>query len=117
MKTLETLYEEVLADKELGKAFFAALSEDKLEEFAKSHGCDAGKEEVEKFLKGKQHMGELSDDELDNVAGGGCGSVAPSPCPRCGSLERMLAIHPQTRKTWVSCANCGELLRACDING
>ena len=31
---------------------------------------------------------ELSDDELDNVSGGGCEENARNCCPQCGSTER-----------------------------
>ena len=30
---------------------------------------------------------ELSDDELDNVSGGGCEENALNCCPQCGSTE------------------------------
>ena len=30
---------------------------------------------------------ELSDDELDNVSGGGCEENARNCCPQCGSTE------------------------------
>lgn len=47
-------------------------------EFLKAQGVDATAEEVTDFLKSQ--TGELSDEELDNVAGGGCGNE-PSPYP------------------------------------
>ena len=43
MKTLEELYQEILADKALEEEFKKALAEGTAEEFAKAHGCeDAG---------------------------------------------------------------------------
>lgn len=73
MKTIETLYKEILGSDELRKAFAKAAKEGRLEDFLKSQGCEATKAEVEAFLKEKQaQKGELSDNELDDVAGGFC---------------------------------------------
>ena len=70
MKTLETLYQEVLASEELKRAFSEAVNENRVEAFLKENGCESGAEALEAFLMEKQ--GELADEELDNVAGGGC---------------------------------------------
>ena len=73
MKTLETLYQEVLASEELKRAFSEAVNENRVEAFLKENGCEAGAEALEAFLMEKQEkQGELADEELDNVAGGGC---------------------------------------------
>ena len=42
---------------------------------------------------------ELSDDELDNVSGGGC-------CPQCGSTEAKI-IFSKEDGSLVECAVCG----------
>lgn len=74
MKTLQDLYSEVLKSEELKKEFVEAAKEKKIEEFLKANGCDASAEDLAVFLKEQQtKAGELSDNELDNVAGGGCG--------------------------------------------
>lgn len=70
MKTLENLYNEILKSNELKTAFANAVKENKVAEFLKANDCDATLEETTEFLKGIQKSGELSDDELDNVAGG-----------------------------------------------
>ena len=76
MKTVDELYYEVVANEELKAAFAAAAKENKLAEFLKAQGCDATAEEAEEFLEARQSAeGELSDDELDAVAGGDCGAV------------------------------------------
>jgi hypothetical protein len=76
MKTLETLYAEVLASNELKAAFIAAVKENDLAGFLKAQGCEAGEAEAEEFIRAKQTAeGELTDDELDAVAGGGCNTV------------------------------------------
>ena len=69
MKTLEDLYKEILADQELKAQCGEAIKAQKLEEFLKAHECEATMEEVKVFLESKK---EVSADELDAVAGGGC---------------------------------------------
>lgn len=71
MKTLEALYQEVLASEELKKAFSEAVNENRVEAFLKDNGCEADAETLEAFLKEKtEKQGELADEELDSVAGG-----------------------------------------------
>ena len=71
MKTLQELYSEVLKSEVLKKSFTDAVQNDKVEDFLKANGCEASKEEFTEFLKEQQtRSGELSDDELSNVAGG-----------------------------------------------
>lgn len=72
MKTLEALYQEVLASDELKKALAeAAKTPDGLTQWVRGQGCDATLEQVKAFLKEKQaKAGELSDDELTTAAGG-----------------------------------------------
>ena len=82
MKTLEALYQEVLASDELKKALAEATkTPDGLTQWVRAQDCDATAEEIEAFLKEKQEKAsELSDDELESAAGGGCnaGEVALS---------------------------------------
>ena len=71
MKTLQELYNEVLGSDELKKSLAEAISGNKVEDFLKAHGCEAGKDELIAFAKEQQaKSGELSDDALDAVAGG-----------------------------------------------
>ena len=71
MKTLQQLYTEILRSDEMKKSFAGAAREGKTAEFLKTQGCEATVEEVQAFLREKS--GEpLSDEELDNAAGGGC---------------------------------------------
>ena len=67
MKTLEELYNEILADEGLKEQLKAAAEENKVEEFFKSHGCEATVDEVKEFINSKK---EVSLDELDSAAGG-----------------------------------------------
>ena len=75
MKTIQELYNEVLKNEELKKAFSEAVQNKTVEDFLKSHGCEASMEDVGAFLKEQQaKTGEVADNELDNVAGG-CNGV------------------------------------------
>ena len=76
MKTLEALYQEILASEEKKKELAQAAQDEKnLENWIQAQGCDATLEQVQAFFKEKQEKtGELSDDELSAAAGGGCDS-------------------------------------------
>lgn len=69
MKTLQELYSEIIASDELKAAFAEAAKDGKAAEFLKAHGCEATAEELAAFLKTRSN-GEISDEELDSVAGG-----------------------------------------------
>ncbi len=73
MKTLQELYKEIIASEELKAAFTEAAKGGKVTEFLKAQGVEATAEEVTAFLKSQ--TGELSDEELDNAAGGGCNTA------------------------------------------
>ena len=75
MKTVEELFKEIDTSKDLqneitsiGKGQFAEL-----EAFLKKHDCEASAEEFIEFLKKQKPSkaeGELTDDDVDAVAGG-----------------------------------------------
>lgn len=77
---MKELYEKIAASEELQKKVMAILAEaeekgedatkEALVSFAKEQGYDVTFEEVKEFLESMQKEGELSDDELDMVAGG-----------------------------------------------
>ena len=70
MKTIEELYSEVMASDELKKEF-CSIKPEEVEDFAKKHGCNATFDEIKAFLNAKSTAsGELSDDEIEQVAGG-----------------------------------------------
>lgn len=69
MKTLEMLYDEICNNEELKNKLLAALKEQKLEQFLKEQNCDSTENEFFAYVKEKRE-GELSDEELDSVAGG-----------------------------------------------
>ena len=73
MKTIQELYNEVMASQELKAQFVEAVKAGKQEAFLKEHGCGATMEEVAAFLKEKVKAdAPLSVDELKNSAGGKC---------------------------------------------
>ncbi len=69
MKTIEELYGEIRENEELKKAFSLALKENRLEEFAKAHGCEASTADAMAFLKSLKNR-ELSENDMEKVAGG-----------------------------------------------
>ena len=58
--------------KELLEKAKKAENADELLALAKSEGVDLTEEDVAKAFADLHHMGELADEELDNVSGGGC---------------------------------------------
>ena len=70
MKTIEELYNEVMASEEMKKEFLA-LKPEEVESFAEKYGCKATLEEIKAFFAEKStSSGELSDDEIEQIAGG-----------------------------------------------
>ena len=73
MKTIQELYNEVMANEELKAQVIEAGKAGKLDAFLREHGCEATKEEVAAFLKEKANEDRpLSQNELENAAGGKC---------------------------------------------
>ena len=71
MKTLEDLYKEVMASEELKKTFAQAAKDNKVSDFLKAQGCDATEDELKAFIQEKAGSDKpLSEDDLENVAGG-----------------------------------------------
>ena len=76
MKTIQELYNEIMANQELKAQFIEAARAGKQEEFLKANGCEATLEEVKTFLEAKQNEdAPLSLNELDNAAGGNCATT------------------------------------------
>ena len=94
VKTFEELYQEITASEEQKKAFVQAQKEGKVPEFLKAHGYSVTEKDLAAFTE-KQSGVELSDDELDDVAGG-CGNT--SKCLLCGRpvdrSEMINGMHP-----------------------
>ena len=85
MKTLEEFYKEVQNNEALKAEFSNAFKEGNSDEFLKKHDCEATTAEVMAYIKGIGSQ-ELSDDDLDMVAGGssGCTTASCSGNETCG---------------------------------
>jgi len=84
----------------------AAKSPEELIAMAKEQSLELTTEQASRFLASAS---ELDDEELDNVAGGGCGSGFT--CPICGS-KNTYEIHSsgargQQAMIWKQCDSCG----------
>lgn len=81
---------------EMLKQAKAANTPEELMSIAKENGMALTAEEAKAYYEKLNKVGELSDDELDNVSGGGCGffgddafrqaAQTKGPCPNCGSI-------------------------------
>ncbi len=77
MKTLQELYEEIIQSEELKKQFSEAAKNGTVIEFAKANGVETTIEDIKAFFEEKKNNeGEISDNEAENVSGGGCGEDA-----------------------------------------
>jgi len=76
MKSLEVLYNEVIASDELKAEFLEAFqTKEATEAVLKKYDCDASVEELQSFLNEKQENQELSSEEdIKAIAGGTKGS-------------------------------------------
>ena len=103
MKTLQELKKEIVADEELRKAWSEAIRGGKMMEFIKARGVDATAEELTAFLENEKN-GEISDEELDNVAGGGCGREIT--CSYCGKpVEKSYSLGGMHKDCYYACMN------------
>lgn len=77
MATLEEVYQQVLGDDGERAAFVEAAKNGTVQAFAAERGCHATEQEVADFLKEvSTREGELSEAELEGVAGGCNGKEA-----------------------------------------
>ena len=95
----------------------AAKSAEELLELAKANGVEMTADEAATyFAQLNPTSGELSDDDLDAVAGGACArteqannaqdAVSNMPCPRCGAVGEWALLHKFKDNTDFYCANC-----------
>ena len=88
----------------------AAKSVEDLLELAKASNVELSDEQAkEYFAKLNPTKGELSDDELDDVSGGGCGESKTKYCPNCNSELRMMSEGTGnfSMKFYYLCDSCG----------
>ena len=84
-----------------------AKSAEELMALAKENGIELNEEDaIMYFEQLNAKKGELSDDELDCVAGGGCFGGEERYCPNCQTrLERRGSCHGLN--LFYQCNNCG----------
>ena len=88
----------------------AAKSVEELLELAKASNVELSEEQAkEYFAKLNPTKGELSDDELSDVSGGGCGESKTKYCPNCNSELRMISEGTGnfSMKFYYLCDSCG----------
>lgn len=88
----------------------AAKSVEELLELAKASNVELSEEQAKDyFAKLNPTKGELSDDELDDVSGGGCGESKTKYCPNCNSELRMISEGTGnfSMKFYYLCDSCG----------
>ena len=87
MKTLQELYDEVKKSDDLKKSLAEAVKAGKVTEFLKAHDCDATVDELKEFVAEKAAQDspiELSEDELEKVAGGHrVSNFCSKACTKC----------------------------------
>ena len=84
-----------------------AKSVEELIALAKETGIELNEEDAKKYFEQlNAKKGELSDDELDAVAGGGCLGEEERYCPNCQTrLELRASCHGLY--SFYQCNNCG----------
>ena len=78
MKTIEQFYNEIIASEELKEKLAAVSSAQKLDEFLKENEVEGTKEFKEYVVEKAKTSGELTDEQLEAVAGGGVWDVVKS---------------------------------------
>ena len=91
------------SDEELIAKAKQANSVEELMALAKENDYPLNEKDAEIYFEKLHKTGELSDDELGNVAGGGC---RPNRCPFCGGDLDAVKSH-STFKT-LCCPYCGK---------
>ena len=87
-----------------------AESVEELLALAKENGIELTNEQAkEYFAQLNPTKGELSDDELDDVSGGGCGENKTKYSPNCNSELRMISEGTSnfSMKFYYLCDSCG----------
>lgn len=92
---------------ELMKKVEAAKSPEEIIDLAKKYKLEIAEEQAKALYDRMNKSGELSDDELDNVSGGGCGQQQQQTdyvCPVCPA-DKSYIIYWECRP--VMCTACG----------
>ena len=93
-----------MIDEALLKKVKNAKSVDELIAFASKEGIPLAQKEADKYFNSLVKKGEMSDDELDCVSGGGCGEK--TKCPACGIGEPKWYQSRKTEDIKIGCTKC-----------
>ena len=104
----------------------AAKSAEELLELAKENNVEMSADEATiYFAQLNPTSGELSDDDLDNVAGGGCNDIMEKgchsdvqitgshSCPKCGSKIGYIATKRWEGAYFIFCKSCDTEIGLC----
>lgn len=78
MKTLEELYNEMLTSDDLKAELAGVDGIEAVVDFLHRHGCDATWDEYQAFMLKQRDSREMTDEELEQVAGGSVGTIITS---------------------------------------
>ena len=86
-----------------------AKTPEEIVSIAKENGMEMTAEEAQAYFDQLNRTGELSDDELDNVAGGGCSQQGGEPtCPKCGTVLTVVHYADPDLHSYRLCYGCGK---------
>ena len=109
MKTLNELYAEVIASDSLKAEFLALKTPEEIVAFAKKYGCDATLDDIKTFFEEKQKSsGELSEEDLEQVAGGKSANGDEMLISICGPVVCMITLYASIFSGRVGTAIKGE---------
>lgn len=111
-----------ILNEELMEKARGAKSAEELLAIAKENNIEIAEEQANAYFEHMNKTGELSDDELDSVAGGGCGKKTESGPPFNPMLpvdEHATCEHWQEPRLYIHvpldeghvCGNCGQTYR------
>ena len=91
-------------NEELLKKARMAGTVEKLMEEAEKERIRLERSEAKEYFSILHRNGEITDDELDSVSGGGCGDK--TKCPACGVGEPIWYQHKKTGEIKIGCTAC-----------
>lgn len=93
---MENGQKEVKVSAKVIKTASKSATEEELLALVKAEGLDCPEEMVKAYFAQKNKTGELADEELDNVVGGGCGGGGVSPYV-CEDWDPVIRDDPYNR--------------------
>ncbi|SFQ29328.1 nif11-like leader peptide domain-containing protein [Butyrivibrio proteoclasticus] len=101
MKTLQELHKEISANKDLQKAYAAAIENDAVLDFVKANGCDVTEDDIKEYISGikKDDDTPLSVEDIENVSGGGLICKTVSVYKKMSKMAKKKGLIPD----WYPC--------------